>query len=266
MAGVSGLELGRRLGTSQSTVSRYESGRLVPSMLEAGRIGWALRATPADRRELIERARRVADERAGIVPRRVLMQHGVASLQRRIRLRERSAEHVATFQPSMVPGLLQTEAYMRAVVSGPPETSDAESEAWVRERLTRQLQRRQPGRSAVQLVAEAALHWGVAGSSVMAEQCRHVARLALARDGWHVGIIPRMPADGGAPLFVTNGFTILDSTSVQIGTTVGNALVTDQQVVQEHVALFARLEALAVFGEEAAAIAGHLAALYDSDR
>lgn len=43
-AGVSGADLAARIGTSQATISRYESGRLQPSMLTAGRIGCALRA------------------------------------------------------------------------------------------------------------------------------------------------------------------------------------------------------------------------------
>lgn len=262
-AGVSGAELAARIGTSQATISRYESGRLQPSMLAAGRIGWALRASTQQRRRLVELARAAAEERAGLVPKRVLLQQGVAQLQRRIRLRERRASHIRTFHPSIVPGLLQTEGYMRAIVSGPPATSDVDNEAWVRERLARQLHMSQPGRSAVQIVAESALHWGVAGNEVMAEQCAHLARLAVKRPAWAVGVIPRVPTEP-APLFVTNGFTIHDSTSVNIGTTAGNALVTDPRVVTDHIELFERIEAMARFGEEAAAVFTRVAELYQT--
>ncbi|MHA6621949.1 helix-turn-helix domain-containing protein [Pseudonocardia sp. DLS-67] len=260
-AGVSGADLAARIGTSQATISRYESGRLQPSMLIAGRIGWALRAPKQQRQRLVELARAAAEERAGLVPKRVLLQQGVSQLQRRIRLQERRARQVQTFHPSIVPGLLQTEGYMRAIVSGPPATSDAENEAWMRERLARQLHMSQPGRTAVQIVAEAALHWGVAGSAVMAQQCAHLAELAVKRPAWKVGVVPRMPADP-TPLFVTNGFTIHDSTSVHIGTTAGNALVTDPEVVADHVELFDRIEAMARFGEDAAAIFTRVAELY----
>jgi transcriptional regulator with XRE-family HTH domain len=260
-AGVSGADLAARIGTSQATISRYESGRLQPSMLAAGRIGWALRATVQQRRQLVELARAAAEERAGLVPKRVLLQQGAVQLQRRIRLQERRARYVRTFYPSIVPGLLQTEAYMRAVVSGPPATSDAENVAWVRERLARQLHMSQPGRTAVQIVAESALHWGVAGSAVMAEQCFHLAQLAVKRPSWRVGVVPRVPADP-APLFVTNGFTLHDSTSVHIGTTAGNALITDPGVVADHIELFGRIQAMARFGEEAAAVFTRVAKLY----
>jgi transcriptional regulator with XRE-family HTH domain len=260
-AGVSGADLAARIGTSQATISRYESGRLQPSMLAAGRIGWALRATVQQRRQLVELARAAAEERAGLVPKRVLLQQGVVQLQRRIRLQERRARHVRTFHPSIVPGLLQTEGYMRAIVSGPPATSDAENEAWVRERLARQLHMSQPGRTAVQIVAESALHWGVAGNEVMAEQCARLAQLAVKRPTWRVGVVPRVPAEP-APLFVTNGFTIHDATSVHIGTTAGNALITDAGVVADHIELFDRIEAMASFGEDAAAIFTRAAELY----
>ncbi|GAA5119881.1 helix-turn-helix domain-containing protein [Pseudonocardia adelaidensis] len=260
-AGVSGADLAGRIGTSQATISRYESGRLLPSMLVAGRIAWALRAPKQQRQRLVELARAAAEERAGLVPKRVLLQQGVAQLQRRIRLEERRARHIRAFHPSIVPGLLQTEGYMRAIVSGPPATSEAENEAWMRERLARQLHMSQPGRTAVQIVAEAALHWGVAGGAVMAEQCAHLAELAVKRPAWRVGVVPRVPAEP-VPLFVTNGFTIHDSTSVHIGTTAGNALVTDPDVVADHIELFDRLEEIARFGEDAAAIFTGVAGLY----
>jgi DNA-binding XRE family transcriptional regulator len=264
-AGVSGVELARRIGTSQSTISRYESGRLVPTMLDAGRVGWALRAPAPQRRRLVELARAVAEERAGIVPRRVLLQQGVAHLQRRIRLEERRARHIATFQPSAVPGLLQTESYLRSIVAGPPGTPDADNEAWVGERLARQAQMAQPGRTSVQIMAEGALHWGVAGAEVMAEQCAHLTRLAVQRPEWRIGVVPRALPPGSAPVFVTNGFTVHDSATVHIGTTAGNALITDPRVVRDHLDLFARFEALAVFGEEAAELFQRVADLYRAD-
>lgn len=264
-ARVSGAELARGVGTSQSTISRYESGRLVPTMLDAGRIGWALRVPAPQRRRLVELARTVAEERAGIVPKRVLLQQGVAQVQRRIRQQERRARHVVTFHPSVVPGLLQTEGYMRAIVAGPPETPEAENEAWVRERLARQTHLTEPGRTGVQIVAESALHWGVAGPEVMAEQCEHLAKLAVDRPDWRIGVVPRVVPADAAPLFLTNGFTIHDSATVHLGTTAGNALIADPRVVADHLELFARIESLAVFDEEAAAVMRRVAELYRAD-
>lgn len=242
---------------------------LTPTLLTAGRVGWALRAAlrvpRPTLRILIGLARSAAEQRAGIVSTRVLLQQGVAQLQRRIRHRERTATHVATFQPVIVPGVLQTEGYLRAIAAGPPETSEAETEAWVRERMGRQLHMAQPGRTGVQIVAETALHWGVAGPEVMVEQCEHLARAAIDRPHWRVGVVPRRMRPGAAPLFVTNGFTIHDSTSVLLGTTAGNAVITDERIVADHLDLFARIEAQAVFGAEAAAVFERVAELYRHD-
>lgn len=264
-ANVSGIELARLIGTSQATVSRYESGRLVPTMLAAGRVGWALRAPAAERRQLVELARTVAEERAGIVPKRVLLQQGAAHLQRRISHHERRARTISTFHPMIVPGLVQSEGYVRAIAAGQPKTPDAEREKWVTERLARQMQLGEPGKAGVQIVAESALHWGAAGPAVMMEQCEYLAGLAVTDSPWRVGVVPRAQQIGVTPLFVSNGFTLLDSGSVYLGTSVGNALTTDPEVVQDHLDLFARIEAMALFGEEAAAVFRQVADLYRAD-
>lgn len=264
-AGVTGSELGQRIGASQATVSRYESGRLRPTPLVAGRIGQALRVPRPVRRRLIELARDASDEQIGIVPKRVLLQQGVASLQRRLRHQTRSATHVATFHGTLVPGLLQCEAYARALIATQPTLPDDEREGWVRERLGRQLHMVQPGRTAVQILAEAVLHWGGAGPAVMAEQCEHLAWLAAGRPEWHVGIVPRRLPPDTPPLFVNNGFDIHDNQTVILGTTAGNAVITDERIVADHVELFAKIEKLAIFGAEAAALFSAIAELYRSE-
>lgn len=253
-AGASGADLARRVGTSQATISRYESGRLLPSLMAAGRIGRELRAPAGERRRLLELARAAMEERSGLTPIRVLLQQGAAQLQRRLGAQEARVRHIATFHPSIVPGLLQTESYMRAIPAGPRESSAAENDAWVRERLARQMHAAQPGRTGVQIVSEAALHWGVAGAAVMVEQCAHLAKLATRWPGWRIGVVPRLPRSGTQPLVVPNGFTIYDSAAVFVGTTAGNALVTDPRVVADHLELLAHIEELAVFEADAAAV------------
>ncbi|MGI5125887.1 helix-turn-helix domain-containing protein [Pseudonocardia sp. CA-107938] len=263
-AGITGAELGARIGASQATISRFESGRLRPSPLVAGRIGLALRLPRPAMRRLIELARDAAEEQVGIVTKRVLLQQGVASLQRRLRHRQRSATHVATFCGTIVPGLLQCEAYARALIADRP-ISDGEREDWVRERMGRQLHMVQPGRSATQIMAESALHWGGTGPAVMAEQCDHLAWLATNRPEWHIGVIPRRLPAGTSPSYITNDFNIHDSSTVLLGTTAGNAIITDPQIVADHVELFGKLQKLAIFGAEAAALFTEIAELYRAE-
>ncbi len=139
-------------------------------------------------------------------------------------------------------------------------------EAWVRERLGRQAQMAEPGRSGMQITTESALHWGVAGPEVMAEQCDHLARSRRRKsrvEGRRRAA--RRVTGGGTACFGNNGFTIHDSETVFIGTTAGNALITDPHIVQDHLDLFARVEAIAVFGEEAAALFRRVGDLYRAD-
>lgn len=261
-AGMSGAELAQRIGTSQPTISRYERGALVPSMLDAGRIAWAVGAPAAERRRVIELARTVAEERAGIVPVRVVLQIGVTNLQRRLRLREKHARSVATFHSGIVPGLLQTEGYMRAIAATRPALTEHEIRTWMGERLARQQQMTEPGRECLQLLAESALYWGAAGAPVMAEQCDHIARISRERPAWRVGVIPRFLPAGTPPVFPQNGFDLYDGTEVALGLTAGTALVKDHHTVASHAALLAQLEAIAVYGDDARAVLARAADEY----
>jgi transcriptional regulator with XRE-family HTH domain len=91
---------------------------------------------------------------------------------------ESQATRITHFQPLYVPGLLQTHAYMRAVmeVFGVPE---ADAEARVAARAGRQtvLTRKSPPRY-LAIMDEAALRRSFGGREVMAEQLRQIIELA----------------------------------------------------------------------------------------
>lgn len=258
-AGVSGPELARRTGYSQSTISRMERGDLAVSMLAAGRIAWALRLPRDTVRELIETARTAGEQRAGIIPIRTVLQHGAESVQRRIRLRERNVDHQQLYHPSILPGLLQTEGYMRLVAVSGGLTGTA-VDRFVRERTQR---KREGGtRRCTFLLPEGVLYQGMPDASVMAEQCDHLAEIATGHQFWRLGVVPRITPPGSWPNVTHNGFDIYDSREVFLGTTAGNAFPKDETTVREHVDLFARLSAIALWGEDAAALLRPIAADY----
>ena len=266
-ANVSGIEAARRIGASQSTISRYESGRLVPSMLDAGRLGWALRAPAPERRRLVEAGPDGGRGARRARAQRVLLQQGVAQLQRRIRLQERRAR-AHRHRPPV--GRARARCRPRATcgrswLSEPPGRPMPNARHGSGERLGRRAQMTEPGRSGMQITTESALHWGVAGPEVMAEQCDHLTRLAVGSTEWRVGVVPRLASPGGGAVFGNNGFTIHDSETVFIGTTAGNALITDPHIVQDHLDLLARVEAIALFGAEAAAVFRRVGDLYRAD-
>lgn len=268
-AGISGVELARRLGEgfSQSKVSRIEKGLdrggLAPTPIDAGRMAVQLDADPETRRRVIRLARDIAEAREGLVPVRVALLQNAPGVQRRIRQREQRARTVSTFHPSIVPGLLQTEAYMLSIADAAGATGrTAEVAGWLRERRLRQAAR--ADLPAVQILSEGALWWGVSGAEVMAEQCDYIARLTETRPAWEIGIIPRLVPVGAAIDYPPNGFDLYDDDTVLVGTTAGNALVTDKPTVDSHLARLTRLRGLAVYGADARAVLARIAAEYRS--
>ncbi|HZN20815.1 MAG TPA: helix-turn-helix transcriptional regulator [Micromonosporaceae bacterium] len=95
---------------------------------------------------------------------------------------ETDASGIRCFHPTIVPGLLQTEAYARAVIAGAAlnEVADDIVEARVAVRMTRIKElfgRDDPPRISV-VMDEAVLHRPVGGPAVMRGQLHHLAEVA----------------------------------------------------------------------------------------
>lgn len=265
---MSGAELARRMTDaappgvkySQPTVNRYERGVGAPPRPHVVELVAQVLALPAEDREaLVSLAQDVADRRSDVTPIRVVLQHGVESVQRRIRIRERTVEHLRVFHPSIVPGLLQTEGYARLVFADHGTTGETLNRL-VAERLRRASD--SATRTCTILLTEGTLMQGASDPAVMAEQCRHIAATAVAHRYWRVGVVPRVIS--GRPANISqNGFDLYDELQVFIGTTAGNALVTDKATITEHLRRFAELEALALFGGAAGEVLRQVATGYE---
>lgn len=96
---------------------------------------------------------------------------------------EKTAARIETYSPLLVPGLLQTAAYARAVFSmGPQYRPDDEIEKMVDARCSRARILDDPGGVHVWLVMdEAVLHRPMGNHAVMREQVHHIVGLAKAR-------------------------------------------------------------------------------------
>ncbi|GGL32379.1 transcriptional regulator [Nocardia jinanensis] len=94
---------------------------------------------------------------------------------------ESVASHLSTFQPSIIPGLLQSLEYTRAV-EGPffseDTQEDLERRIALRIRRAAILTRRNSPASAEFLVHESALHTRAGSASVMSAQLRHMADMS----------------------------------------------------------------------------------------
>jgi transcriptional regulator with XRE-family HTH domain len=112
-AGLSGDALAAQTGLSQSKVSRVERGLSLPSVEELRAWATATEATGSELRELAGLVEQVATSATSW---RVLHQLGLAEKQQEIAELEQQASQIHTFQPSMIPGLLQTADYARRML------------------------------------------------------------------------------------------------------------------------------------------------------
>ncbi|MEU6712452.1 helix-turn-helix transcriptional regulator [Nonomuraea sp. NPDC046802] len=92
---------------------------------------------------------------------------------------EATAEAIRTWEPLVVPGLLQTEDYARAVLSGEPGVTPEEIEEHVIARVERQSILRRPKPPILWVVIdEGVLHRPIGSPAVMAAQLTHLLEAA----------------------------------------------------------------------------------------
>jgi transcriptional regulator with XRE-family HTH domain len=111
--GLTGNELGRLAGMSQAKVSKIENASVVPTPRDVIRLARALEAPEDVVLELAEQAERLHDR---FTDWRLAARRLAANQARAARDEER-ARVVRSFQPAVVPGLLQTTEYARAILT-----------------------------------------------------------------------------------------------------------------------------------------------------
>lgn len=253
-------EVSRRINVSESTVSRYLAGQVSVSPAAVRRIVYACDAAGTEEAQQILNL--AEDVRAGSASRVVILRSGSGTNQRRFRALEAAAARVSTFTTVIVPGLLQTERYMRALYVAQGGSSD-NLEKWVNDRRKRQSAMATSSTEYVQVLSEAALRWQLESSALMLEQTRHVAAVLenLTGPRVRVGLIPWTAPVGVLPL---TSFDLYDDRHVVVGSSFGTAFMDRPRDVAVYVEQFAQLEALAVFGADALPHLERIAAEYDA--
>jgi transcriptional regulator with XRE-family HTH domain len=275
--GLSTTAAARAAGLSQPVVSRVETGTQVATEAQirallkvygdalrelsrtavpeaAARAVETLEALPRLRRSLVATAH---DLRADSTAARIALHRGAAwTLQARIGRIEEDSRLVRGFETLIVPGLYQTEGYMRAVFASRVEMTPEDLEQAVTARMSRQ-RILSTDREVCYLVPEALALWCGGSAEVMAAQLDYLAEVAAV--GRRLGVIPRNRPMG---LFPMHGFHIYDAREVIVGTWTGTSFITQPGDVADYIGLWVHLADAAVYGPEAAAVFERAAAAY----
>lgn len=246
-ANLSGVAAARLAGPgfSQSKISRWESGRLIPSPDDVDQYARALGAAERVRRRLVALARDANASHRAAAPARIALSRTPA-YQERISRIEADSKHVATFHPVVIPGLLQSAAYMRALFQ--TQTADQELvERTIRARQERQNLLSDESHRFTMIVHAGSLGWCVGSAAVMAGQLEHLLDLSK-RSNVRIGVIPWGVPSAALP---PSGFDVYDQRLVIVGELAGAAHITDPRDIQAYLNLLRQLEEMAVFDDVA---------------
>lgn len=248
-----GKDFAQRIGWVASKVSRIENGRTLPS--DADVTTW-LDAVTASPQTLAEVRDELLDIRLARDRWKRQLRHGHASRQRTTAAGERDASRIVMVEFFLIPGLVQTADYARAVFTlaahmhgTPTDTDEA-----IRERIRRQDALYNPDKTVEILVSELALRYPICPGPVMRAQLDRLANLTgLAHV--RLGIIP---LDTVLPTITMHGYTILDDTViVEVNHT--EITATDAEDVELYDQLTDRLWTQAAEGDNARSLLQRIA-------
>ncbi|GAA1984524.1 helix-turn-helix transcriptional regulator [Amycolatopsis minnesotensis] len=229
-AGFGLREFARRLGKDPGTVSRIENGKRGADVAEIARMLTTLGVGGARYDELVEMAR---GGTAGPLWLAVTLpeqrQHLAAVLEF-----ERSATVITDMAPLLIPGLLQTGDYARAIMSaGGVPVSEIETRVAIRIGRRDVILRRHPVHF-VALIGEAALRQMIGGRNVILDQCRYLVELA-EMSNVDIRVIP---FDAGWHPGLETPFVLIDSDEaqpvVQVETRISGLFLSDDDYVSRY--------------------------------
>jgi transcriptional regulator with XRE-family HTH domain len=201
-AGLSGAEVAKRLGMSPSKISRIETGNSGLQIEDVAALLGLYQVPASTRDELLDLVRR-SEERGWWT-----RQPGLPQLWRSLIDFEAKATRVQNYEGLVVPGLLQTAEYARAIIQGvAPTVSEAELDNLVAARMARQaVLTRASAPQFFAVVDEGALRRPVGEPGVMRRQLAH---LVGAAEQPHV-TLRVVPLAAGAHAGLRGPFVILE--------------------------------------------------------
>jgi transcriptional regulator with XRE-family HTH domain len=193
------------LGRDPGLLSRWETGDRVPKPTDVAQILTKLGVFGAKYDEILDFCYGAGDPQwlAVTLPEQRRMIAAVLEF-------ERTASGITAVAPLLIPGLLQSAGYVRAIMTaGGVPAEEIEDRIATRIDRRKTLLRREPTRL-LALVGEAAIRQLIGDRSVMIEQLRHLQRVMT----WPSVDLRVVPSDVGWHPGLEGAFTIIESDEV----------------------------------------------------
>jgi transcriptional regulator with XRE-family HTH domain len=242
-AGLTGRAVAERTGWPHSKVSKLERGQQTATRSDVD--AW-VQATGAGQGDADRLHLALRQARMEYTEWRQRLSTGTRARQVQRRAAEAEATLIRAFEPGVLPGLLQTADYARAVFQGLVSTYQIadDVEEGVRARLSRQELLQHPGRRYHFVLAEAALYCRMADSSVMRAQFDRlltVARLPAVD-------LAVVPLGARWPVGPMNGFWIFDRDYALVETLGAELTLREPTEIAIYERIFETFSRLAVRG------------------
>ncbi|MFH8991043.1 helix-turn-helix domain-containing protein [Streptomyces sp. NPDC017940] len=227
---------------SPSKLSKIENEALAPSLIDVERILTALEVSEEVKARLTEAARKAATEATAW---RILRRTGLHKHQDEIRAIEAQTTLMRLFQPSCIPGLLQTPEYAR-VILGRHGYTQGVLEKMMGARLLRQEVLHDTDRTFRFVITESVLRWKIVRPSMLAAQLDKLITMSRMPNV-SIGVLPLSAPVADLP---SSSFVLFDTSLAIMEIPHAEITTTEARDVELYVNKFDGFEGAAVTGEE----------------
>ncbi|WP_344665102.1 helix-turn-helix transcriptional regulator [Catenulispora yoronensis] len=235
---------------STSKLSRVETGKTAPTVMDVERLLTAIGVSEEIRTNLAEVARREATEATAW---RLYRRTGFHHHQDEIKAIEAETTVLRVFQPSCIPGLCQTPEYARRILAGESLTEEVLIRT-VGARLQRQSVLYEPSKSFRFLITESVLRWRLLSAPEMAVQLDRVVTLSRLPNIW-LGVVPLAAPMPEVP---TCSFAVFDSRLTTVEIPHAEITTAEPRDVELYREKFERFERTAVTGDAMRTMVEHI--------
>jgi transcriptional regulator with XRE-family HTH domain len=240
---LTGQALADRVGMTQSKISRLETGAVAAEPADVRLLAEALEMPSGEVERVVELAEHAADNR---LIEWMAAGSELLELQREIGRMEAAAKELRVFQPAVIPGLMQTSEYARAVMSDSMDEVAAaglvDSAVEVSEAVSARMQRNQVlhlrDHQFHFLITEQVLRDQVCSAAEMIAQIERMRELAK-----YPNIDLRIITDGTSlPIPPYHGFVVADEKWVSVDLFTASLKSSGRRLVRAYREAFAALE------------------------